>query len=114
MKIGEAYYNFHYNRSESRAMPLIESTVSSTDLALRAVSSTGRAFGLHPKGHRFEPYTAHFPPFEAISAREALAGIPNHSRGGQRERASVPAAGVLAGITGRRTLYRQTRGGRGV
>ena len=26
---------------------------------IRAVSSIGRAFGLHPKGHRFEPYTAH-------------------------------------------------------
>src|SRR5882672_9499776 len=37
-----------------------------------AVSSTGRAFGLHPKGHRFETCTAHFfHPFEPNGLRSS-------------------------------------------
>ena len=48
----------------------------STWNTLRAVSSIGRAFGLHPKGHRFEPYTAHSQArrrFQPVSAKEKRA-----------------------------------------
>ena len=60
LEIGEAYYNFHYDRSKNRTQPLLLIAVSLIGSKIRAVSSIGRAFGLHPKGHRFEPYTAHF------------------------------------------------------
>ena len=46
----------------------------------REVSSAGRALGLHPKGHRFDPYTSHHKLFHwcihASDIRKVIGSIP--------------------------------------
>src|SRR5438552_8583777 len=48
-------------RSAKRKRDSAQPQVIDRRYRFRAVSSIGRACGLHPQGHRFEPYTAHPP-----------------------------------------------------
>jgi hypothetical protein len=57
--LAEIYRRLNENKKISVRLGNRATNAIMTGHCVGAVSSIGRAFGLHPKGHRFEPCTAH-------------------------------------------------------